>query len=179
MTLPASVRVNVRANFPAIVTATGFITISKANGVWSIGASFKQLAPLPSSLFTATSFIPVQDTVAGVFYSISMVALISAVSTAHRTVTAAVAGVIQALPTDGDILINLGTPAAVAVDLLAAASATRPVGVKDLAGNANTFNITVTPSGSETIDGQTNFVIASDGGAVTLYPLSGVGWYIK
>jgi hypothetical protein len=37
MSLPATIRVNVRAPFPALVTGSGLITVTKANGIWTIG----------------------------------------------------------------------------------------------------------------------------------------------
>jgi hypothetical protein len=37
MALPATIRVNVRAPFPALVTGSGLITVTKANGIWTIG----------------------------------------------------------------------------------------------------------------------------------------------
>tara|TARA_R100001079_G_scaffold66321_1_gene34651 strand:+ start:245 stop:802 length:558 start_codon:yes stop_codon:yes gene_type:complete len=41
--------------------------------------------------------------------------------------------------------------------------------IKDESGQANSFNITVVRQGSDTIDGETNFVIESPYGAVNLY----------
>jgi hypothetical protein len=179
VTLPANIRVNVKANFPAIVTATGIITISKANGVWTIGASFIQLQTLPTILITGNILIPVQDPATGFFYSASASALVSALAPQSRIVT--VGATIAALASDGDILVDLATPSAVTVNLPSSALATRPITVKDLAGNASTDNITIVPSGSEKIDGQNNLLIASDGGSFTLYPLPApsLGWFLR
>lgn len=187
MTFPATIRVAVKANFPAIITTSGFIQISKANGVWTVGANFAQLLTLPPSLVTATSVLPIEDTVGGAFYSLSLTALIAFVASSigaaappKRIVTAGVAGHIAALITDGDILVNLTVPAAVIVDLVASSTATQALCIKDYAGNASTNNITITPNGSEKIDGLTGSIkIASDGGSVTLYPISGTGWYSR
>ena len=41
--------------------------------------------------------------------------------------------------------------------------------IKDESGQANLYNITVVRQGSDTIDGETNFVIESPYGAVNLY----------
>lgn len=43
MTLPASIRVNVRAPFPSNVRGVGGISINKKGGIWTIGLSL----PLP------------------------------------------------------------------------------------------------------------------------------------
>ena len=37
MALPANIRVNVRAPFPVRVVGSGLITVTKANGIWTIG----------------------------------------------------------------------------------------------------------------------------------------------
>jgi hypothetical protein len=177
MTLP-NIRVNVKANFPALITGTGIIAISKANGVWSIGASFEQLPTLPQSLISGAILIPTQDPVSGNFFSVSVTSVFGVGSLVSRIVTAG--AVIAAQTSDGDILVNLASPSAVTVNLPASLTATRPVSVKDLAGNASTDNITIFPSGAETIDGLASAVIATDGGALTFYPLpGGGGWYLK
>ena len=40
---PANVRVNVQVPFPALVTGSGPITVTKVNGVWQIGFSVAQV----------------------------------------------------------------------------------------------------------------------------------------
>jgi hypothetical protein len=47
---------------------------------------------------------------------------------------------------------------------------------KDESGDAGTNNITITPSGSEKIDEQNNYVISSDYGFVTLR-CNGFNWF--
>ena len=54
--LPANIRVNASFPFPSLVSGTGPVTISKANGVWSIGFSMAVLtstASAPSSIASA------------------------------------------------------------------------------------------------------------------------------
>ena len=107
--------------------------------------------------------------------------IISAMQTfSSQVVTTAPGSIITGLPTDDDVLIDLSAPGPVTYMAVAAALATGPVGVKDYAGNASTYNITITPHGAETIDGLSgSLTIGVDGGAVTLYPLPGIGWYRK
>lgn len=90
----------------------------------------------------------------------------------YREVT--VAGAVTVTTSDGLIGINKTVPEATTVNLLAAASGF-PLTVKDVAGNAGTYNITLTPSGAETIDGASSFVIGSDWQSITLTPVTG-GW---
>jgi hypothetical protein len=90
----------------------------------------------------------------------------------YREVT--VAGAVTVTTSDGTIGINKTVPEATTVNLLAAASGF-PLTIKDVAGNAGTYNITIDASGSETIDGASTFVIGSDYQSITLTPVSG-GW---
>ena len=48
---------------------------------------------------------------------------------------------------------------------------------KDSGGNANSNNITIDGAASQTIDGQTTYVINTNGGAVTIIS-DGTGWQI-
>jgi len=59
----------------------------------------------------------------------------------------------------------------------AAANIRRVYIVKDGAGNAATFNITIQRAGSNTIDGATSYVINSNGGAVEFYS-NGSHWRV-
>lgn len=49
---------------------------------------------------------------------------------------------------------------------------------KDEGGNASTNNITIDPNASETIDGETTFVINTDYDALTIYT-NGSNWFIE
>jgi len=48
---------------------------------------------------------------------------------------------------------------------------------KDAGNNAATNNVTITPSGSDTIDGAATYVISADSGKVTLVTDGGTNWY--
>ena len=48
--------------------------------------------------------------------------------------------------------------------------------IKDERGSASTQNITVTPNGAETIDGQSSVILSTDYGSFTLWYNS--GWHI-
>lgn len=51
-----------------------------------------------------------------------------------------------------------------------------PLTIKDGSGDAATNNITITPNGSETIDGLSSLTISIPYGFQNLTPNSGVGW---
>lgn len=94
-------------------------------------------------------------------------------------IIASVGGNIALTSLHGDVLIKLTTPAIANILLPSAALATRPILVKDLAGNSNSFNLTIVPNGTETIDGSNvNYVLATDFSWYRFVPLSdGSGWY--
>lgn len=47
MTLPANIRVNVAAPFPAKVKGSGPVTINKQNGIWTVGFSIAAVGAMP------------------------------------------------------------------------------------------------------------------------------------
>jgi hypothetical protein len=69
MTLPANIRVNVRVPFPALVQGGAFVTVAKANGIWSITPNYNLLAPAPA--VTPTQLIAVQDANTGVWNTVT------------------------------------------------------------------------------------------------------------
>jgi hypothetical protein len=48
MTLPASIRINAQFPFPSLVSSSGPITITKSNGIWTVGLQINNLAPVPN-----------------------------------------------------------------------------------------------------------------------------------
>lgn len=72
---------------------------------------------------------------------------------------------------------STGGTAAISL-LLASMRAGVPLTIKDVGGMASANNITLTPSGGETIDGLASMVIATDYGGVRLYPRSGIGYSV-
>lgn len=69
MTLPANIRVNVRVPFPALVQGAAFITVAKANGIWTIKPNYQLLAAAPS--ITATQLVAVYDSASGVWNTVT------------------------------------------------------------------------------------------------------------
>ena len=75
MTLPANIRINVRTAFPSRVKGSGFVTVSKANGVFTIGADYTQLAR--SAGISPTQIMALFDTQAGTWSYVSALGLAS------------------------------------------------------------------------------------------------------
>lgn len=86
------------------------------------------------------------------------------------------------LTTDTFIYVNFaGTVALTLPDAaawLAAHANGLPLTIKDISGAAAANNITITRAGADTIDGATNYVIASDYGGVKLRPPAAGSWSI-
>lgn len=83
----------------------------------------------------------------------------------------------NSVSTDSRILVNKTVGSATSILLLPSASYSLPVLVKDLKGDAGTNPITVTFSGSQTIDGLSEIIINNNYGYLWFNPLSTGGWY--
>ncbi|MBV8472591.1 MAG: hypothetical protein JO107_09460 [Hyphomicrobiales bacterium] len=183
MSLPANIRVNVRAPFPAQVAGAGFITVSKKNGVWTIAPNFAQINSLGG--LKPTQIFVVYDTVTGLFTSVSVASLNQFGAGVYRTVTTT--GNVNAAVTDGIILMQKSSSGPTSISLpQSSLRGGLPLTVKDLTGDANTNNITFVPAIGETIDGFSAAAAAANGvalidtnyGKKTLFPLTSGGWFI-
>ena len=182
MTLPANIRVNVRATFPTQVRGAGFIGVTKASGIWTINPDYRTLAASPN--LSSNQVLALQNATTGVWSYINAVQFLAAASNAYRIITTA--GAQPVLSTDVVLLFN-PNPAGVSTVQLPTALSRNGVSVtvKDIAGNANANVITIVPSGAETIDGLSGAAAAANGialvdrdyGSRTLYPLLSGGWY--
>lgn len=184
MTLPANIRVNVIASFPTRVQGSGFVTLAKANGIWTVGIDYSLLGtPIPINVPTNKA-VAVFDLTTGAYNLTTVATLIQAAFGNYRMVTAA--GDVTVLTTDTTILLNKTVGAATNILLpLSAARNGVPIKVKDYKKDANANNITFVLSGAETIDGLLQAAadvagvskIDINGDEKTLYPLTGGGYY--
>ena len=140
----------------------------------------KVLPRFPSSV-SATSPILLVITGGNYAFSLDMNALLAILDQLFQPFAATVE---QHITSAGPVAINNDTSivrvdqtvgAAMALTLPLAASKTCPVLIADWKGDAGTNNITITPNGSEKIQGQSSWTIAGDTGSIFLRPISGVG----
>lgn len=154
MTLPANIRINMSAPFPATVKGGGPVAIAKRNGIWTVGFTIANLPALPLGVDPTKVQLLVWNPVPGVFQNITIAALLSA-STAPTKIDATVS---PYLPLVGDTFLYVDTSAGpVEIDLALAATRNGSVlSIKDVTGHAAANNITIKPAAGETLDGYTN-----------------------
>jgi hypothetical protein len=72
MTLPANIRVNIGAPFPSLVKSAAPATITKQNGIWTVGISYASLGVLPQGVDPTKVIIAVFNTITGTFQQVSI-----------------------------------------------------------------------------------------------------------
>jgi hypothetical protein len=166
------IKLKVTPVFPSSVVGAKFITVQKVAGNWTLDVDYSVLGEVPIVDPTTLKF-PVLNTIDGSYNLVSLSAVVSAASN-EETVTAA--GDITIGLTETYIRLNKTVPAA--SNIVLPASATRnglELIVKDVAGNAATYNFTFVPFGSETIDGLSSYVGTMNFQTIRLKPRTG-GW---
>lgn len=152
-----SLKLKFRTQFPASVSATSPLTLVKTGLAYVFGLDVNALRAVFDLIYAPNSILN------------------------YIIVTAA--GTYNVQVADNIILINKTVAAANSVQLpLALARKGLPITVKDLKGDAATNQITVLPSGSETIDGLASVPINANYGGFKFWPVqtgsSTYGWII-
>lgn len=81
MALPTNMRVNTQFPFPALVTGSGGISVSKKNGIWNIAPNFSALAQIVSLPNPSVKEVWVFDPVTGVYNVMTLAALTTSMFT--------------------------------------------------------------------------------------------------
>jgi hypothetical protein len=167
------IKARVVTQLPAAVVAGPAMKIVNANGIYTFSLDLSQIATLSS---VAPDQISNQFVLSYNVAEASLSLLPFNIAVSDKVIVVKTdAGAVNVGEFDGIILINKGTPEATTINLPASDSKIGAVKIVDFAGNAGTYNITLVPSGSDVINGQTEWVIAGDGGSVVLDPVTG-GW---
>ena len=175
MTLPANIRVNIAAPFPAKVKGGGLITVNKTNGIWTIGINFAAVAKTPVVADPASTYMLAWNSLTG---AASMVPMTS-VATQKIVKVITAAGPYAAQPADDVLIINqaIAAPFLVTVDW---SQRTKALRIVDGKGDALVNNISITPTLGQSQLAQVNYtyVIDRNGGSIILSPLpDGTGAY--
>lgn len=179
MAIPANVRVNVQAPFPALVTGSSFITLGKTNGVWVIGANGRLINTANPGI-VATDYVIVWDDVAQAWLKISLSNLITVASQA-RTQRSVTSSPIVIGSTDQILNVNISTGLPSCTLPQASTRAGLPLTFKDVGANFAAHVLTLTPFAGDTIDGQAFLSLSNNRQAVTIVPFNdgvNTGWFI-
>lgn len=175
MTLPANIRVNASAPFPATVKGSGVVAISKANGIWTVSLNFGAVAKTAIVADPANTYTLVWNALTGVF---SLVVL-SGIASNKSVKTLTAPGPYAAQPSD-DVLIVKQLIAAAFTVTVDWSQRANPLRIVDGKGDANVNNITITPLAGQSQLATVNYsyIIDGAGGSITLTPLpDGTGAY--
>lgn len=185
MTLPANIRVNTAVPFPSLVLGSGPVTVSKNNGIWTLGftiTAFGSQVPLPGNYLT--DFLLAWDDVNKTFFKVSITNLIASIATTiptrtQRLVTTSPIGV---GPTDMIINTNIAAGSPTCQLPAAAGRLGLPVTFVDVGGQWAAHNLTFTATGGELISGLSSVVGNVARGAITFIPANdgtSSGWSIS
>lgn len=170
MTLPANIRVNTSAPFPATVKGSGLVAISKAGNIWTVSINFSGIAQTQAVPDPTNTYVLAWNPLTNVAVFLQ----ISAVS-ANKVVTK-LGGVGQpaspyaAQPTD-DVLLVYAVPFTVTVDW---SGRVKPLRIVDQSALASVPTpISITPAAGQTQLATVNYTYTIDGagGSITLTPL--------
>lgn len=174
MTLPANIRVNTSAPFPATVKGSGLITVAKANGIWTVGFSATGIGQMPAGV-NPTQIQLLLWNAANASWQYATLAQLAANFGQNLTIVTHAMSPYAVLATDTYLLVDT-TDGAVEIDLsLAATRNGVPLKIKDYKGNAATDNITIKPQAGETVDSSTNaapLVLQANYDGVSLTPIT-------
>lgn len=163
MSLPANIRVNTSAPFPSLVTASGPVTLAKANGIWKIGLSVAMLG-VENVSNPATTYLLLYDSVAGNWFKIPLSSLPITGARVQRSITGA--GNLPIASTDQILNVNAAVPGLIiAIPLAVTRTGGAPLTFNFIPGSSP---FTLTATGPDTLDGQASLVLNS--GGVTLTP---------
>lgn len=181
----ADIRINTQVPFPAMAKGSGPITLTKVNGVWTVGftiAAFGSQNP-PIGNYP-TDYVLAWDDVNKTFFKISITNLVAAVSNigGARNQRRATASPIVVAGTDQIINVNIAGGAPTCTLPAASTRLGIPLTFKDVGGNFAAHNLTITPAGGDLIDDLASIVLSVNRQSVTLVPANdgtSTGWMIE
>lgn len=173
MTLPAGIRVNMSAPFPATVKGSGIIGVRKSNGIWTIATNFAVLMPAAQTIADPlNTYVLAWNAITGITSLVAPQVVGLAKSVKILTGAGVLTSPYAAQPSDDVLIVKqaVGAPFTVTVDWSARS---KPLRIVDGKGDAAANNITITPTAGQTQMATVNYsyVIDGNGGSITLTPL--------
>lgn len=177
-----TIKAKVLTRFPASVNGSDGITVDRSGNVYTIGDDFLALTELEAAVLANTHLKVEVD---GVYYYYALDTLVTdaALSILAEFQTP------QVITDDGDYTVGASdyylvfdktSDQTTEVTLPASVERVGPITIKDGKGDAPSYNITITPDGSETIDGMSAWVLSFAYSGVTLVPRpDGNGWWTR
>lgn len=167
----ASLRLKVNSRIPNTLAVDSFLTLVKANGVYTFSVDYTLISAAAVTDPT-TAMVVVLDESTSSYKLVSLSSLIASTTQIDQHITAA--GPVAVLANAGIVRVDQTVGAAMALTMPLASAKTCPVLIGDWKGDAGTNNITITLSGSDKFPGNlTSWTIAADTGSVFLRPVSG------
>jgi hypothetical protein len=189
MTLPANIRVNTGVPFPSLVTSTAPVTVTKQNGIWTVGLSFNVLGQqVPPLADYPTDFFLMFDSVRQTFFKISLTTLIANIVPQNvPTIRMAASNATIAI-TNADVEVGIDTRTTAVTATLPSAAAWAvqnqngvALTLVDIFGNAFANNITPSLNGADIFYTVGVPKILADYGVLAIRPAGSPvnGWYVK
>lgn len=182
MTLPANIRVNFGAPFPATVKGGGLVAIQKSGGIWTVSLNFNALLPgLNAIADPAHSYILTYNSLTGALNLVLATAFVNVPVPGPRL--PASAANVPILNADIEVGID-ATTGAVTCPLPSAVAwaLANPNGLEltlfDFKGQAVAHNITPTLNGADTWVQGVGPVISAAYGLIKLRPV-GASWFVR
>jgi hypothetical protein len=177
--LPANIRVNTQAPFPALVKASAPVTVQKANGIWTVGLSVAGLGvQAPPAANYPTDYLLAYDSVANTFFKLPLTIIPIGGIRMQRSIVGA--GPVVLLSTDQMLNLNLTASGVITLPSYATRGGV-PLTLKDVSqlNGAGFHAQTIAAAAGEKIDGNASVPLSQPGQAITLVPCNdgvNAGW---
>ena len=167
MTLPANIRINVKAPFPANVSGAGMVVLTKANGIWTVSIDFTKLGPLTTTNDIPGALVAVYDPVTKLYNTLTAAQIAALASTTGARTQRSITGGGQLPIIGADSILNVNNVADLTPTLpLASTRNGAPLTINNMPGS---HTQTVGTTGADTIDGQPTVQVVA-GARVTFWP---------
>lgn len=175
MSVPANIRVNIGAPFPALVKGAGVVALTKRNGMWTVSLNYAVLGITPVIADPPNTYTLVWNALTGVF-AVVPVSLLGSGGITPKIVTFAMSPYTPLLA-DRLLLVDT-TGGVVVINMMLAAARLTGAGyldltIKDDKGNSAVNAIMVNRAGGDLLDNLAAYPIDTAYAAVTFQAKAG------